>query len=206
MGNAVMTPAKTPGQVAGRAAGGATIAGILSKVLGGITAHFVADTAFDAELQANIVMLVEVASITGLVGLAVWAREKGIPVLSLIGLVGLVVTLGACAKPATTKYAIAVESYTATVESSTPLVEEFVGEGEVSTADLSLIQGTFNAARTSRDATVAVVRECEAWSAANDGDPDCPQATKIRAAAKNIDEAAIAIQRVVEAAITRAKE
>lgn len=193
---------KTPGQVAGRAATGATIAGILSQVLGGITAHYIAGTSFESDLQANIVTLVEVCSITVLIGLAVWARERSIPVLSLIGIVASVSVLGGCAgKPATLEYAIAVRSYTAAVEAATPVVAEVVDDGAVSQGTVDLVSGTFAAARATREATTQVVRECEAWTADHEGDEECPQATKIRAAARNVNESVAALQRIIDAIV-----
>jgi hypothetical protein len=130
--------------------------------------------------------------------------RSGVSAVSIVLLLAL--ALGCAGTPAAKQYAIAVESYTATVEASTPLVNEFVGEGDVTQADLDLVRGTFDAARTTRASVVGVVRACEEWTAANDGDPDCPQGEKVRAAARNIDGATDAITRIVEAAIDKAEE
>lgn len=195
-------PTKTPAQVAGRAATGGTIAAVFSQVLGGLAAHYLQGSGFDPDLQGQIVTLVEVVTVTGLIGVAVWAREKSIPVLSLIGIVALVGSATGCAgKPAALEYAIAVRSYTAAVEAAAPIIEETVPDGAVSPGTVELVRGTFDAARATRTATTAIVRECEAWTAANDGDEDCPQATKIRAGARNVNEAIAAIQRIVDAIV-----
>lgn len=194
------TEPKTTGQVVGRAATGATIAGILSQVLGGITAHYIAGTTFEPDLQANIITLVEVLSLTLLIGVAVWARERSIPILSLIGIVAGVAVLGGCAgKPAALEYEIAVRSYTAAVEMATPVINETVDDGAVSQGTVDLVAGTFEAARATRAATTAIVRECEEWTAAHEGDEECPQAVKIRAGARNVNESVAALQRILDA-------
>lgn len=81
---------KTSGQVATRAAVGGGVAAILAQVAGGLAKWGLAGSTMPPELVGDISTGTVVLVTTVLIGLGVWAREKSIPILSLIGLVGLV--------------------------------------------------------------------------------------------------------------------
>lgn len=81
---------KTSAQVAGRAAAGGGVAAILAQIASGLTTWGLADTTLPADLIGNMATGAAIVTTMVAVGLGVWAREKSIPILSLIGIVALV--------------------------------------------------------------------------------------------------------------------
>ena len=110
----------------------------------------------------------------------------------------LTLFLFGCATDPTVKYAVAVTSYTTAIEVATPIVAETVTKGDISRAEVNIVQSTFEAARVVRNGAEDAVRECEQHRK-DTGDEDCPQGALISVAADNVDDLAKSVINMINA-------
>lgn len=131
-------------------------------------------------------------------------RAIAIGLLFALGLlVGCAIFSGKPAPAPNEECFIAISAYVALLSGAAEWYAAQQEQGkEPSPAEMNAVRAAITVAKPFRDTCEALAYECQRWSEANAGEPNCPRNVEIRAAARHLGDfanAGLGVVQIVEA-------